>query len=157
MYHLDSLIDKDRNLYFVKLVAGRARKRFETLIRVTSEGTKPSGRGVINFVYGEELLSAWAETIQKLRAMAAEQDPWTRASAEEIHEQVLATDTVLIPFAHVVAFSMTRAAQGTIVRGKTRFELADSSATDDQLILALMHAVSKSRGAVRRDLQDRFL
>lgn len=152
-YHVSKHIDSNRDLYFVKLVAGALKRRnFQSLIEVEEERERPrnplslsSAMDVfVKYSYSYELLHAWTTVIEKVKKML---DPsvlltnsnWS--SSEQIHTRLIENDTAVTAFARYVAFVMLSETNNFIPRNRTRYVLEMDQQIEGQRVFDVMRAL----------------
>lgn len=140
---------KDRDVYFVKLVAGALKRDFEAMI----ERTSCKDEKVVPYTYGEELLFAWATVIEKVKKMIFT----VYDTSSELHEDILRHDGVTIAFARYVAFVIMTETNFIVPRNRTRFVLATEAETEDTIVVDLMTAIHDEMKCLHEDLYERFV
>lgn len=155
-------VEQNRDLYFVKLVAGGLGKQFFELIEVTKQNKQYDsvGNNLIrsNYKYSDTLLTAWARAIETVKSMIYPQllntPEW--GNSETLHKNCIEDDTFIVALADFVAYLMAKRSKGLIVRGQTRFELAETSSTEDELLIALMRPLHFKFSVLRDDLRKEY-
>jgi hypothetical protein len=161
IYQVTKHIETNRDLYFVRLVAGSIKRSFESIIKVEGEkekGNSLSGKVIVNvaYTYSDELLSSWASVIERIRGMMSDSAKLRHRTVESIHNILINNDSSVVAFAKYVAFLMMTESNNLIPRNKTRYMLADQAATGENFVVELMRAMHFNHNILREDLQNMF-
>jgi hypothetical protein len=157
-YAIKKHVEENRDLYFVKLVAGGLGKKFLEIIEViddTEHGTATQKFIKSTYKYSDALLTAWAKAMEMVKTMI---DPWANrwASSEDLHRDLIKDDTFVVALADYVAHKMLTRSRGAIIRGRTRYELTRDSAQEDALLVALMRPLHYKFGILERELAQEY-
>ena len=169
-YNISKHIDDNRDLYFVKLVAGALKRRhFQTLIEVEEEHERPPhpamlpGSSIMNvyvkYSYSFELLHAWTTIIEKVKKMI---DPSVTMSnplwrnSEDIHKQIIENDTAVTAFARYVAFIMVSETNNFIPRNRTRYVLEMDQQQEGNRVLDVMRALHTEFNVLNRQIGEKY-
>lgn len=168
-YAIAKHIDHNRDLYFIKLVAGALkRKNFHSLINVESEVdmTESGERKIdgidvkIKYSYDVQLLHAWASAMEKVKDMISTREihldsGWKET--ETLHRRIIQHDTLIISFSRYVAFVIMTESNDLVPRNRTRYMIRDSGRMADERILDLMRAVNKDLKVLKPELVNAYL
>lgn len=176
-YHISKYTEQNRDIYFIKLVAGSLKRPFESLINIEDKreatrdmfGTVLTGqpppkldeRVVINikYIYGNELLFAWSTIIEKVKLMLSPYDSkisqWR--TTEDVHLKLIENDTTCVSFSRYVAFIIMKESNNLIPRNRTRYVIDQDGVMEDRLAVDLMRAIHTEYSMLRDDLVNRFL
>jgi hypothetical protein len=146
--------DENRDLYFVKLVAGALKRRnFQSLIEVEGEEENdrlPKARNSrlklhkVKYTYSNDLLYAWTTVIEKIKLMIEPTVLMTNpnwSTTEKIHNKMIENDTAVTAFSRYVAFVLMSETNNFIPRNRTRFTLEMDERNEGYLILDVMRAL----------------
>lgn len=161
-YRVSKHIEHNRDLYFVRLVAGSLKRSFESMIIVEDRKNmgvnKIAGKVVIDikYTYNNELLHAWASIIEKVKLMV---DMYVSGwdSTLDIHEKLISRDTTCVAFARYVAFVIMTESNSLVPRNRTRYVIDSDGQLEDKLVIDLMRAIRNEYGVLKQDLIARFL
>lgn len=160
-YKVSKHVEHNRDLYFVRLVAGAMKRSFESMINVEQRDDTGEidikGKVLINvkYFYTNELLHGWATVIEKVKLMINKyMTGWN--TTEEIHEQLISTDTTCVAFARYVAFIIMKESNNLVPRNRSRYVINDDSAIENELVLNLMKALNVY-GVLQQELATRYL
>jgi hypothetical protein len=160
-YHVTKHIDDNRDLYFIKLVAGAMKRRsFQSLIEVEDKvdggPTSASYMNVrVKYSYNNELLYAWTTVIEKIKKMINTPDSAWKTS-ESIHERMIENDTAVVAMARYVAFIMMTETNNFIPRNRTRYVLDTEQKIEGDRILDLMRALNSQFNILKPALVTRY-
>lgn len=176
-YHISKYTEQDRDIYFIKLVAGSLKRPFESLINVEEkrEETKDMFGSIltgqpaprvdelvvvnIKYIYGNELLFAWSTIIEKVKLMLspynAQINQWS--TTEDVHLKLINNDTTCVSFSRYVAFIIMKESNALIPRNRTRYVIDQDGVMEDRLAVDLMRALHTEYSILRDDLVNRFL
>jgi hypothetical protein len=162
-FHISKHIDDNRDLYFIKLVAGALKRRsFQSLIEVEEikEGhpTPVSYMTVrVKYSYNNELLYAWSTSIEKVKNMIEKSKvglKWN--TSDSIHEAIINNDTAVSAFARYVAFIIMTETNNFIPMNRTRYVLTMTQQLEGERVLNLMRALHSEFKILRSDLIKRY-
>lgn len=161
-YQIIKHVDTNRDLYFVKLVAGSLKRPLDTIIVVEDEkahGIDFNGKVVINlkYVYGNELLHGWSTIIEKVKQMIDNYGAFGWNSTESIHSNLIENDTTCTAFARYVGFIISKEQNGLVPRNKTRYVIDEDGSFEDRLAVDLMRAINSEYKNLKQHLVQRFL
>ena len=170
-YEIVKHVDKNRDLYFVKLVSGALkRKSFHSLINVEQEIERDNSVTIlgavdnfdvkIKYSYNEQLLHAWATVLGKVidmidPAVKLSDSGWSKSKI--VYERIMKNDMTLLAFARYVAFIMMSESNNMIPRNKTRYVIDDQSKIEDERVLSLMRALKNEMGILDPTLASFYL
>lgn len=176
-YHISKYTEQDRDIYFIKLVAGSLKRPFESLINIEEkrEETKDLFGSIltgqpqprvdelvvvnIKYIYGNELLFAWSTIIEKVKLMLSPYDSkisqWR--TTEDVHLKLIENDTTCVSFSRYVAFIIMKESNNLIPRNRTRYVIDQDGVMEDRLAVDLMRAIHTEYSMLRDDLVNRFL
>lgn len=160
-FQITKHIDNNRDLYFIKLVAGAMKRRsFQSLIEVEDKLDRgPTPASYINisvrYSYNNELLYAWTTVIEKIKNMIKTSDSAWKTS-ESIHEQMIENDTAVSAMARYVAFIMMTETNNFIPKNRTRFVLDTEQRLEGDRVLDLMRAINSQFKILRPELVARY-
>lgn len=160
-YKVSKHVEHNRDLYFVRLVAGAMKRSFESMINVEQRDNTGEidikGKVLINvkYFYTNELLHGWATVIEKVKLMINKYTTgWN--TTEEIHEQLISMDTTCVAFARYVAFIIMKESNSLVPRNRSRYVIDDDSAIENELVLNMMKALNVN-GVLLQELATRYL
>lgn len=161
-YQIIKHVETNRDLYFVKLVAGSLKRPLDTIIVVEDEkaqGIDFNGKVVINlkYVYGNELLHGWSTIIEKVKQMIDNYGVFGWNSTESIHSNLIENDTTCTAFARYVGFIIAKEQNGLVPRNKTRYVIDEDGSFEDRLAVDLMRAINMEYKNLKHHLVQRFL
>ena len=149
-YKLERHIDLNRDLYFIKLVAGALKRKFTSLIVAEDEKITPfDNTANIKYTYTDDLLQAWATVLEKVKDMIPTFIIMSDRSWEDsirLHERIIEKDTLIVAFARYVSFIMNTESNNLVPRNRTRYVLDDIYTKEDERAVELMRAVKKDFG-----------
>jgi hypothetical protein len=160
-YKISKHVEANRDLYFVRLVAGSMKRSFESMINVEQRNdtgtTSLSGKVVINvkYFYKNELLHAWASIIERVKMMLVPNHAWS--STEIIHEKLIERDTTCVAFARYVAFIIMTESNNLVPRNKTRYAIENEAHSEDKLVVDLMRSIESEYKMLKQNLVQRYL
>lgn len=168
MYHVTKHIDGNRDLYFVKLVAGALKRRhFQTLIEVEEEHERPphplASSSTLNvyvkYGYAYELLHAWTTVIEKIKRMLnpsvlLSNPNWS--SSEKIHTRMIENDTAVTAFARYVAYVMMSETNNFIPRNRTRYVLEMDQQVEGQRVYDVMRALHSEFHVLNPQIAEKY-
>jgi hypothetical protein len=161
-YRVSKHVEHNRDLYFVRLVAGSLKRSFESMINVEQRNdtgtTNLNGKVVINikYFYNNELLHAWASIVEKVKLMIGTfSSDW--GTTVGIHEKLIDRDTTCVAFARYVAFVIMTESNSLIPRNRTRYVIDNDGQIEDKLVVDLMRAIHNEYGILKREYIARFL
>lgn len=161
-YKVTKHVEHNRDLYFVRLVAGSLKRSFESMINVEQRydtgTTNLNGKVVINvkYFYNNELLHGWATIIEKVKKMIT---TYTHGwdTSENIHQKLIDRDTTCVAFARYVAFVIMTESNTLIPRNRTRYSIDNDAQLEDQLVVNLMKSLDSEYNVLKEELISRFL
>ena len=161
-YFVSKHIEHNRDLYFVRLVAGALKRPFESIINVEDQqerGTDLEGKVTVNvkYSYSNELLYAWSTILEKVKLMINNYGDSGWSSTEEIHYNMVSRDMTCVAFARYVAFIITKEFNNLIPRNRTRYVIDDDGSMEDQLTVDLMNSLNVEYDNLKYELVNRFL
>lgn len=160
-YQILKHVETNRDLYFVKLVAGSLKRPLDTIIVVEDEKVQrvEDEKVVVKlrYVYGNELLHGWSTIIEKVKQMIDNYGVFDWKNTESVHSKIIENDTTCIAFARYVGFIISKEQNGLIPRNKTRYVIDADGSFEDRLAVDLMRAINTEYMNVKRHLIQRFL
>lgn len=161
-YFVSKHIEQNRDLYFVRLVAGALKRPFESIINVEDQqerGADLEGKVTVNvkYSYSNELLYAWSTILEKVKLMINNYGDSGWSSTEEIHYKMVSRDMTCVAFARYVAFIITKELNNLIPRNRTRYVIDDDGSMEDQLTVDLMNSLNVEYDNLKYELANRFL
>lgn len=161
-YRVSKHVEHNRDLYFVRLVAGSLKRSFESMIVVEQKSNSPfpnlNGKITVDikYFYNNELLHAWASIVEKVKLMIYTNTiGW--ASTVEVHDNLINRDTTCVAFARYVAFVIMTESNNLIPRNRTRYVIDSDGQIEDKLVIDLMRAIHTEYGVLKQELVARFL
>ena len=161
-YHVSKHVEHNRDLYFVRLVAGSMKRSFESMINVEQRKdtgtTNLNGKVVISvkYFYNNELLHAWASIIERVKLMINERTSgWIKT--EDIHEKLINVDTTCVAFARYVAFVIMTESNVLVPRNRTRYSIDNDAQIEDKMVVNLMRSIHSEYGILKQNIVQRFL
>lgn len=160
-YQVSKYVDQNRDLYFIKIVAGSLKRPFESLINVEKEnnqGIDLDGKVIVNikYNYSTELLFAWSTIIEKVKLMV-EQPNMSWKDTESVHFKLINNDTTCVSFARYVSFIIMKESNSLVPMNRTRYVIDQDGIIEDRLTVDLMRAIENEYSVLRDDLKSRFL
>jgi len=161
-YHVDKFVEKNQDLYFIKIVAGALKKNFTDLIVIESKTAEEDERSQydLQIVYRkqDDLQSAWAQAIEHLKLMLGD-NRCSRiyASADSFYLRViLKHESLMVAMAIYVAFLMTGTSKWLVMKYNTAQEIINQNETKRKLYLDVMRELHRATGHVRPDLVKKW-
>lgn len=162
-YHISKHIDSNRDLYFIKLVAGALKRRsFQTLIEVEEKEDRQALSYIdvsVKYSYNNELLYAWSTAIEKVKKMIEESVRKSNTrwqTSESIHEELINNDTAVLSLARYAAFILMTETNNFIPRNRTGNVLRNEQKIEGERVLDMMKALHNEFGVLRADLVQRY-
>lgn len=161
-YHVDNFVERNQDLYFVKIVAGALKKKFTDLIVIESKTTEEDERSKydLDIVYRkqDDLQSAWAQCMEQLKLMLGDRrcDRIYSSSDSFYLRVILKHESLMVAMAIYVAFLMTGTSKWLIMKYNTANELINQNETKKKLYLDLMRELHRATGHVRPDLVKKW-
>jgi len=164
IYQIEKQVELNRDLYFVKLVAGNVQQRFSDLVEVAEEGALLTEDGTggkrvkLTYQYSNFLLSAWTESLETVKTLIDPEhldEKWTKSQL--LYEEILNSESFLSVFASYVAYTIQNQARRLAGGRKTKYEIAQHDRTENLVLLDLMRVIKREYGCLRPDLQERYL
>ena len=163
VYIITKHIDENKDLYFIKLVAGALKRPFMSLIVVegkTGGKSKSYDETItvnVKYTYAGELLYAWATIIEKVKKMLKPDFKRRWDKSETLHDIIIEKEGLVLAFARYVAFIIMTESNNLVPRNKTRYVINKDLTMENNLTLNLMRALKDDLKALRNDLQDTYL
>lgn len=164
-YQVLKHVETDRNLYFVRLVAGYLKRTVDSMIEIEDRNAEAGSMFKskivvkIKYTFNNELLHSWATVVEKIKLMLKEEyrmDTWR--DAEEVNRYMIAHDSTCVAFARYVAFFIMTESNNLIPRGRTRYMMNNDAQTEDRLVVDLMRALYiEYPEEIRRDIVQNYL
>lgn len=161
-YHVDNFVERNQDLYFVKIVAGALKKKFTDLIVIESKTSEEDDRSNydLDIVYRkqDDLQSAWAQTMEQMKLMLGERrcDRLYSSSDSFYLRVILKHESLMVAMAIYVAFLMTGTSKWLVMKYNTEKELINQNETKKKLYLDLMRELHRVTGHVRNDLVKKW-
>lgn len=146
--------DTTRDMYFVRLVAGRLNRTKKSLIEIQKiranrdQNTKHYFRADARYEYTDDLLSAWAGVVEELKKAVRPEDEEAWRSTRYAHDKLVMSDTTCVPFAHYVAFVMMTVGNKTAPRSRTRYDLGIEQEEHDKMLNDVLRGMHKEYGVI---------
>lgn len=157
-YNVMKYVEENRDLYFVRLVAGRLKKKHTELIDIhQKEGDQ------YFYSYTTELQSAWADAMEECKLMLDSESrgfPPFFESEEFFKTYFLPKEyeSLLVAFSRYVAYLMSEAYKRLVMKGNTRFEFWHMEESEDKLTMNILRAMAMIiRNDLRTDLVRDYL
>lgn len=158
-------MDGDRNVYFIKLVAGYLGSNHMDLIVVESKIRDQrvyQGTLQIEFRFNDVVLAAWADALEELKLMihddVREMQVEFQLNDTLYSELVLTNESLLVAFAKYVAFLIGKGRSKLIMKYNTQFELGSNEETEERLLKNMMRQLHESYiFGVKRSILKQFL
>jgi len=157
-YQVSKHVETNRDLYFIKMVAGFGKKSFVSLINAKKQEDVYSAingaiiRG-IQYTYTDELLASRNIIIEKIKTMT--NDTWN--DTDDIHEKMITNDSTCVSYSRYVAFNMMTEANSLIPINKTRYNINYNAEKENTIVLELMSAIHSQYGTLLQIHVDNYL
>lgn len=182
-YHIENYTEQNKDLYFIKIVAGALKKKFTDLIvienkeRLNNREDRPSYDSAedsddpddikrrppyyeldIAYRQQDDLQSAWAQALEHMKLMLGNNRCNNKYSSSVNFHQfvVLKHESLLVAVALYVAYLMTGTSKWLVMKYNTEKELIDQQQTKKKLYLDVMRELHRATGDVRKDLIDKW-
>jgi len=158
-FTLLDVIDENPDLYFIKLVAGRLKKRYNDLIIIVSE--EQEGDLIkVQYRRTEDLQVAWADGMEVLKSMInnfyKSNDSVYRSSVAFYTKIIIKHETFLVIFSEYVSRKMVTHYKQLTQKSNTLFEITSSVSEMESVVLRLMSVLDEVTGALRPDLKQAY-
>lgn len=158
-------MDGDRNVYFIKLVAGYLGSNHRDLIVVENKFRNQAvnqGTLQVEYRFNDVLLAAWADALEELKMMIRDNEREMQVEFQVndslYTELVLMNESLLIAFAKYVAFLIGKGKSKLIMKYNTQFELGSNEETEERLLKNIMRQLHESYiFGVKRSILKQFL
>lgn len=158
VYEIKKHVETNRDLFFVKLVAGGLKKDFLDMVKIENSEDQLSEVGLTiktKYSYKDDLLTAQNTVVEKVQQMIdcnmLAEDKWNTFSTT--HTTLIANDITCVPYAKYTSFILMTETNNLVPRQKTRFMIKDFNELENDIIISIMRAIQRLHGALRHDLR----
>lgn len=159
-YFITEHVQHDHDLYFIKLVAGKLRKRYTDLIVIQSREEEEAG-GTIHVDYRktDDVLSAWADAMETMKQFVS-----TRAKREAVYKSsddfyrsiILKNEGLLVRFSAYTAHLISTSYKWMVQKSDTKYEIARYEGRESSLLVDLMREFERVTGHLREDMKETY-